>query len=321
VTKIRLQSVTKRFSRKPEAFSFREASPSSYIIALDDLSLTIPGGETMSIVGPSACGKTTLLRIIAGLEKPDEGKVYFDGQDVTGLPPYERQIGMVFQNYALYPHLTGRENLAFPFRVQHREEEIDERVRVTSEVMGIGFEALLERLPRTMSEGQRQRLAIGRCIVRDPSVFLFDEPLSNLDARLRAATRVQLKRLLRRFHITSVYVTHDQQEATALGDRLAVMLRGRIEQVGTFRQVYDRPLTPFVGGFIGQPGMNLVEGRIVGREFVGEGFRVAVSRLQAEVCGRLPLVLGIRPEGIGLDSGSPIRMRIVSLAACRRDVV
>jgi ABC-type sugar transport system ATPase subunit len=241
----------------------RSSSPSTWepVTALNDLNLVIPDGEALAIVGPSGCGKSTLLKVIAGLEPIDSGRVLFDGRDMAGIKPGERGIGMVFQSYALYPHMKGEGNLGFFFRIHRRpSEEMMERIRITSEIMGIGFEQLLGRSPRTLSGGQQQRVAIGRCIVRDPGLFLFDEPLSNLDAKLRSQTRVEIKRLLRRFAITAAYVTHDQSEAIALGDRIAIMRAGRIEQVGTYQELCALPANHFVAGFLGLSPMNLIDG-------------------------------------------------------------
>lgn len=236
-----------------------QGRPSGPVAALDNLSLTIRDGETLAIVGPSGCGKSTLLKVVAGLEQPESGRVLFDGRDMSGVKPGERGIGMVFQNYALYPHMKGEGNLAFFFRVRRRpDEEMMERIRITADIMGLGFDDLLSRSPKVLSGGQQQRVAIGRCIVRDPSLFLFDEPLSNLDATLRARTRVEIKRLLRRFHITSIYVTHDQTEAMTLGDRIAVMRAGKIEQIGDYQELRARPANAFVAGFVGLPTMNLL---------------------------------------------------------------
>ncbi|MDQ3703585.1 MAG: ABC transporter ATP-binding protein [Chloroflexota bacterium] len=246
----------------PEDDRSHEEGAAQGVRALDGVDLHIRDGETLGVIGPSGCGKSTLLRVIAGLEAPDAGRVLYDAEDVARLPPGERGIGMVFQNYALYPHMKGRGNLGFFFRIRRRAPEIDERVRITAEIMGLGFEELLDRKPGTLSGGQQQRLAIGRCISRDPRLFLLDEPLSNLDARLRARTRVELKRLLARFRITTVYVTHDQSEAFALASRLAVMRRGRIEQIGTYAELYQRPSNAFVAGFLGTPPANLVPGTV-----------------------------------------------------------
>ena len=234
------------------------------VVALDAVDLTVPDGKTVAIVGPSGCGKSTLLRVVAGLHAPDEGTVYFDDQDMTEIKPKDRGIGMVFQSYALYPHMKGEGNLGFFFKVRNRpDEEMKERIRITSEIMGIGFDQLLSRKPGNLSGGQQQRVAIGRCIVRDPSIFLFDEPLSNLDAKLRSSTRVEIRRLLQRFAITSIYVTHDQVEAITLADTIAVMKEGKIEQIGTYDEITKAPKTAFVAGFLGMPAMNLMRDWVV----------------------------------------------------------
>jgi len=231
------------------------------VLALNDVSLTIPDGKTLAIVGPSGCGKSTLLRVVAGLQQPESGTVYYDGKDMANVSPQDRMIGMVFQSYALYPHMKGEENLGFFFKVRNRpDEEMMERIKITSEIMGIGFDTLLSKKPGNLSGGQQQRVAIGRCIVRDPSIFLFDEPLSNLDAKLRSSTRVEIRRLLQRFKITAIYVTHDQVEAITLGDIIAVMRQGKIEQLGTYDEITKNPVNSFVAGFFGLPPMNLLEG-------------------------------------------------------------
>ncbi|MCD6518802.1 MAG: ABC transporter ATP-binding protein, partial [Anaerolineae bacterium] len=289
--------------------------PQGPIRALDGLNLTIRDGETMAIVGPSGCGKSTLLRIVAGLEEPDEGYVYFDGQVVNDVSPKDRRIGMVFQNYALYPNMKGEGNLAFFFKVRRRpSEEMQERIRITSQIMGIGFDKLLERKPGKLSGGEQQRVAIGRCIVRDPSIFLFDEPLSNLDAKLRASTRVEIKRLLHRFNITSIYVTHDQTEAITLGDRIAVMRAGKIEQVGTFQEIMENPVNAFVAGFLGLPPMNLLYGWRVTEDgwLVSDWGRLPIPKaLRGQVRPGQKVILGFRssaaqliPEGEPLPKGS-----------------
>ncbi|MBC7223359.1 MAG: ABC transporter ATP-binding protein [Anaerolineae bacterium] len=275
------------------------------VVALDRCNLLVRSGEVLCVVGPSGCGKSTLLRVMAGLLRPDSGRVYYDGRDVTTLPPHERGVGMVFQSYALYPHMTARENVVFYLRVRHREEEIPERVRFVSQVMGIGFQALLGRMPRGLSEGQRQRVAIGRCVVREPRLFLFDEPLSNLDAKLRVRTRAELKRLFKRFRTTTVYVTHDQLEAQALADRIAVMREGRIEQVGTYLELYHWPVNQFVAGFLGTPAMNFLRARVTAEGVLDLGFwaipleRFVRLRTRRFGVGQ-GVVLGIRPEHIAL---------------------
>jgi len=284
-----------------ETASSRGAGP---VKALDDLSLIIHDGETLAIVGPSGCGKSTLLRVVAGLEPPDSGRVLYDGQDMADVKPRDRGIGMVFQNYALYPHMKSEGNLGFFFRVRRRpDEEMMERIRITSEIMGIGFDQLLARKPGTLSGGQQQRVAIGRCIVRDPSLFLFDEPLSNLDAKLRTATRIEIKRLLNRFHITAIYVTHDQTEAITLGDRIAVMRDGRIEQIGTYQEIVSDPNSSFVAGFLGLPPMNILPGWVANGKGAITGPMGTVP-LPAEVAARVEpqqeITIAFRSAAAGL---------------------
>ncbi len=277
--------------------------------ALDRVDLTVPDGRTMAVLGPSGCGKSTLLRVISGLEADYSGDLYYDDQDMNDVPPRDRYIGMVFQNYALYPHFEGHGNLSFFFRLRKApDEETEERIRVTSEIMGIGFNSLLQRKPGTLSGGQQQRVAIARAIVRRPRVFLFDEPLSNLDAKLRSQTRVEIKRLLNRFSITALYVTHDQTEAMALGDLVAVMRAGRIEQVGPFEEVRQRPANTFVAGFLGIPPMSLLHGAEVeeGGIAAGQGLRIvpAASQLQALSSGE-KVTIGIPVESakVSVDEG------------------
>jgi len=225
---------------------------------LDSVDLTIPNGQTFVIVGPSGCGKTTLLRVVAGLERNYSGQVLFDGEDMKNVPPGKRQIGIVFQNYALYPNFTSEGNLSFFFKLNEiPDEETRKRIEFTSELMGVGFKELLPRRPLTLSGGERQRVAIARAIVRGPKLFLLDEPLSNLDAKLRVQTRTEIKRLLHRFGITTLYVTHDQVEAVALADQIVIMHSGRIEQMGTYKSLTENPLSLFVAGFLGLPPMDL----------------------------------------------------------------
>ena len=232
-------------------------------MALDEVNLVIPDGKTVAVVGPSGCGKSTLLRAIAGLVDY-EGLITYDGRNIRDIPPKERRIGMVFQNYALYPHFEGYGNLAFFYRLRKAPDaETEARIQETAKIMGVGFKQLLPRRPGTLSGGEQQRLAIGRALVRNPDFFLFDEPLSNLDAKLRSQTRIEIKRLLRRFAITAVYVTHDQTEAITLADRIAVMREGRIEQEGTYDELMRYPLNTFVAGFLGLPPMNLLAGRLL----------------------------------------------------------
>jgi multiple sugar transport system ATP-binding protein len=237
-------------------------------VAVQDLTLRVPDGQTMVVLGPSGCGKTTLLKLIAGLLRPESGEVRYDDVDVKDLAPGERRIGMVFQNYALYPHFASRKNVLSYFLFRKKTPTLDELARAkferTSELMGVKLAYLLDRKPTTLSGGEKQRVALGRCVTRDASVFLVDEPFANLDQALREKYRVNLKRLLKQFNITTVYVTHDHHEALLLADTLAVMNRGRIEQVGTPQEIYDAPKSTFVAGFLnintGAPAISLIDG-------------------------------------------------------------
>jgi multiple sugar transport system ATP-binding protein len=264
--------------------------------ALENVDLTIEDGEFLVLLGPSGCGKTTLLRILAGLIEPTGGKVVVAHRDVTQLPPRDRDIAMVFQSYALYPHLSVERNLGFGLRVRRRPKE-EIATKVADVAAQLQLEALLTRRPKELSGGQRQRVALGRAMVRDPEAFLMDEPLSNLDAQLRTATRIELAELHRRLNTTFVYVTHDQIEAMTMATRIAVMNRGNIEQVGTPAEVYDEPATTFVAGFIGAPAMNLTE--VVATERDGfihlEGDDIEVSMFPGSISER-KVVLGVRPE-------------------------
>ncbi len=278
----------------------------SRVRALDDITLTVRPGEILGVLGPSGCGKTTLLRIAAGLLEPTSGEVRYDGVLLSEIPPAERGIGMVFQNYALYPHLPGEENIGFFLRLRKREHEIPQRIRDISRMMNIDLDPLLARKPPTLSGGEQQRLAIARCLARDPRVFFFDEPFSNLDAKLRTSARAELKRLLQRFRVTSIYVTHDQTEAIALSDRIAILHEGRLVQVGTYDQLYNMPVNTFVAGFFGSPPMNLFSGHAEGSKWVSAWFEWAPIRPDLEE--DTPIVLGIRPEHFVLDEKGPIEV-------------
>ncbi len=275
--------------------------------AVDDVTLTIADGEFVCLLGPSGCGKTTTLRLIAGLEHPTSGRIVIGQRDVTSLGPKERDIGMVFQDYALYPHMTIAENIAYPLKVRgvrsaerhDRAEEVAARLQI---------ETLLDRRPAQVSGGQQQRTSVARALVHKPQVFLFDEPLSNLDAKLRLEARSFLKHLQRQLGVTAVYVTHDQAEAMALADRIAVMEGGRIVQQGPPLDVYRKPATTFVAGFLGNPPMNLLSVRFERRngdaELIGTAFRFDVSalarKLEQKIADGDELVLGLRPEHLDL---------------------
>ncbi len=247
MAEIRFQDVQKRFKD---------------VAVVRDLNLTIEDKEFFTFVGPSGCGKSTILNLLAGLEAVSAGTVFFDGENVNALPPGDRDVAMVFQSYALYPHMRVYDNLAFPLKVKKvAADDIRRKVQRVAAVLGL--EPLLRRLPRELSGGQRQRVALGRALIRRPRVFLMDEPLSNLDARLRIEMRAELKELHQRFPATTVYVTHDQEEAMALSDRIAVLHEGRIEQCGPPGEIYAQPATLFVAGFVGSPPMNVIDGSLL----------------------------------------------------------
>jgi multiple sugar transport system ATP-binding protein len=274
--------------------------------AVDAINLEIADEEFIVLVGPSGCGKSTTLRMVAGLEEISDGTIRIGDRVVNDVAPKNRDIAMVFQNYALYPHMTVYKNMAFGLKLRGMpKKEIDERVRNAGKILGI--EHLLDRKPKALSGGQRQRVAVGRAIVRDPACFLFDEPLSNLDAKLRVEMRAELKRLHHRLRTTTIYVTHDQEEAMTLGDRVVVMSDGLIQQAAPPLEVYNRPVNRFVAAFVGTPPMNFLEGRLE-REgdrlwFSGDGVRLVLTGDRAEALagrGDEPVVLGLRPEGLYL---------------------
>jgi multiple sugar transport system ATP-binding protein len=263
------------------------------VVAVDDVSLTIGSGEFLVLVGPSGCGKSTLLRMIAGLEEVTAGTISIGERDVTELPPRARDIAMVFQSYALYPHMTVRQNLGYGLKVRKTpKREIAERVARAAELLGL--DQLLDRKPAALSGGQRQRVAMGRAIVREPKAFLMDEPLSNLDAKLRVSMRAQLAALHGRLATTTIYVTHDQIEAMTLGQRVAVMRDGRIQQVDTPQELYARPANLYVAAFIGSPAMNLVEAEVAGGQVRFGGYAIPLPDAHPQPAGRV--VVGIRPE-------------------------
>jgi ABC-type sugar transport system ATPase subunit len=274
-----------------------------WIIA--NLDLSIERGEFFTLLGPSGCGKTTTLRLIAGLETADAGKVFIAGKDVTRVPPQDRRVAMVFQNYALYPHMTVAGNIAYPLKVRGMaKEEQARKVKENSQRLRIGH--LLERMPNMISGGEQQRVAVARAMVQEPNVFLFDEPLSNLDARLRLEARRFLRRIQKELGITAVYVTHDQSEAMAMSDRMAVMKEGRLVQLDRPGTIYDRPAEVFVASFVGNFPMNFLEGQAEAREgklcFRSDEFRMALPG-DLKIKPGDKLTLGIRPEHIELSAG------------------
>jgi len=295
VEKIKIRGVTKQFGSTT---------------ALRDVGFSVDEGQFCILLGPSGCGKSTLLRIIAGIESAHSGEVTMEGRNVASLPPKDRDVAMVFQSYALYPHMTVKENLAFPLKMMKRgKAEVDESVREAAELLSIG--ELLNRYPRELSGGQRQRVAIGRSIVRRPKLFLFDEPLSNLDARLRVKMRVELAALHKRLGATMIYVTHDQTEAMTLGEKIIIMDKGEVQQIGTPSAVYNEPENLFVASFIGSPEMNFFDGEM-SKEGIFKSEMISVN-LSGEFSPG-PVRLGIRPEDITLkpsDSSQPLtKMKI-----------
>ncbi len=289
-----LEHVTKRFDGNGDG-----------IVAVDDVSLSVADGEFLVLVGPSGCGKSTTLRMIAGLESVSDGRILLDDEPIEHLPPQKRDVAMVFQNYALYPHMTVRGNMRFGLEesTDLPDDEIESRVVETATMLEI--DDLLDRRPRELSGGQQQRVALGRAIVRDPEVFLMDEPLSNLDARLRAEMRTELQRLQAELDVTTVYVTHDQTEAMTMGDRIAILDDGRLQQVDSPLGCYHQPTNLFVAGFIGEPAMNFVHGTVDSDLFVADEFAYPLSAdLLDDVEPGQELVLGIRPGDVVVGSGS-----------------
>lgn len=279
--------------------------------ALRDVSLEVHNGETMCVVGPSGCGKSTLLKVIAGLEYPQSGRVFYGDIDMTDIKPQDRGVGMVFQDYALYPTMKGQGNLSYYFQMhEHTQEEMEARVQHTAQLMGVDFQYLLGRFPDTLSGGEKQRVAIARCIVRDPVVFLMDEPIVNLDAKRREATRIEIKKLLRKFQITTLYVTHDQQEAVFMGDRITVMRQGVIEQIGTFDELYYTPANLFVATFIGTPPLNILPVEIRERRvcFGGQSWELPETLANTIRPGKARA--GVRSENWQIDAPGGIPLQV-----------
>ena len=310
---VRLENITKIFPPN--------------VVAVNNANFKVEKGEFFVLLGPSGCGKTTTLRIIAGLEKPTSGRVYIDEQDVTDLPPRLRDVAMVFQTWALYPHMTVYENIAFPLKLRKLpKDEIDRKVKEVAKLLRI--EDLLDRYPKQLSGGQQQRVALARALVRNPRVWLMDEPLSNLDALLRVYMRAELKRLQKELGITTIYVTHDQVEAMSMSDRIVVMNEGKIQQIGTPEEIYRKPSNMFVASFIGTPPMNLI--RCVYREDLNAldcpGFRYPLPiEWQEALSARTSdeIVLGVRPEDVEVvEEGEPhLRAKVLVVEPLGKDVV
>jgi len=298
MAEVELVGVTKRFGA---------------VVAVEEVDLRIADGEFVTLLGPSGCGKTTTLNMIAGLEEVSAGEIRMGGRVVNDLGPFERDVAMVFQNYALYPHMTVGENIGFTLRLRRRPRpEIRDRVARVAEMLELG--PLLDRLPRELSGGQQQRVALGRAVIREPAVFLFDEPFSNLDATLRIKMRGEIKELHRRLGVTSVFVTHDQEEALSISDRIAVYRAGRIEQVGTPEEVYGRPASRYVARFIGSPQMDILAGDLERAPDGTLAYRLGTARfaVPAGLVPAGPIDLGVRPEHVSLGvDGVPARVRVV----------
>jgi len=276
------------------------------------LDLDVRDGEFLVLVGPSGCGKSTTLRMLAGLEPVHSGSVRIGERDVTGLEPRDRDIAMVFQSYALYPHMTVADNIGFHLEIKGvPKAERRRRIQDAAEILDLT--ALLDRKPAKLSGGQRQRVAMGRAIVREPQVFLMDEPLSNLDAQLRVQTRAQISALQRRLQVTTVYVTHDQVEAMTMGDRIAILKDGVLQQCSSPRELFTRPINRFVAGFIGSPAMNLLDARIEGDSAQVGHWSVPLSTTQLAACTTAAITIGLRPENWILDSADGARLRIESV--------
>jgi ABC-type sugar transport system ATPase subunit len=294
MTSITLEHVSKRFGSD-------QLSGDPAVTAVDDVSLKLTSGDVLAILGPSGCGKSTLLRLIAGIFKPDSGRILYDEVDLRDVPLRERGIGMVFQEGALIPHWESRKSVGFFLSLRQREEEVPEKLHQIAKITGIGLDKLLERRPAQLSGGEKQRIGIARALARDLQVLLFDEPFANLDAKYRTEARVELKRLLNAFPVTSVYVTHDQVEAIALSHRIAVMRAGKIEQVGTYQQLYTSPHNIFVATFVGSPPINLFKGRSENGHWEGENF--GGYALRRDLPEGSAVTAAIRPEHMHLQEG------------------
>ncbi|MGJ3238548.1 MAG: ABC transporter ATP-binding protein [Anaerolineae bacterium] len=299
MTKITVENVFKQF----------QLSDGHMIQAVDGVSLKISEGGTVAIIGPSGCGKTTLLRMIAGLETPDSGRVLYDDEPIALISHEERGIGMIFQDFALMPQWDAQSNIGFFLRLRKREREVPERVHQISKITGFGIEQLMGKLPRQLSGGEKQRVSIARAFARDLKLLLFDEPFVHLDAQLREQARLEARRLLNKYPVTLVYVTHDQREAALMSDHLILMQNGRIEQVGSYRSLYDAPYNIFVAEFIGVPTINLFEGVIRDGRWYGQDFGGLVFPHQDHEGHAV--TLGIRPEQISLDGD--IEARVMSV--------
>lgn len=309
--KIVLEHITKRYPS-------RNKKQGGEVVAVDDFHLAIPDGKLIGLLGPSGCGKSTTLNMICGLETPSEGRIFFGDEDVTSLSPELRGVGMVFQSYALYPHMTVRQNIMFPLENRKKDERLSKEqmlAKVEEAARLVQIDNLLDRKPPEMSGGQQQRVAIARALVKRPRVLLLDEPLSNLDARLRLSTREEIRRIQRETGITTVFVTHDQEEAMSISDEIVVMEAGVIRQKGHPQDIYDKPANLFVAKFLGTPPINVFEGSVkAGRLYIGNTCVLGVSDATDG-----PVAVGVRPEGFVPDDDGPLTCELVAIERMGRD--
>ncbi|MCQ2565712.1 MAG: ABC transporter ATP-binding protein [Clostridia bacterium] len=309
--KVVLENLTKKYPN-------RNKKEGGEVVAVDGFNFEIPDGKLIGLLGPSGCGKSTTLNLISGLEAPTEGKIYFGGDDVTDLPPENRGVGLVFQNYALYPHLTVRKNIRFPLENLKKgekmtNEEMDAKALEAAKLVQI--DEYMERKPSELSGGQQQRVAIARALVKIPRVLLLDEPLSNLDARLRLQTREEIRRIQKETGVTTIFVTHDQEEAMSISDMIVVMKKGVIQQIGKPQEVYDNPVNLFVAKFLGTPPINVFEGKVRdGKVWVGPD-----AILDAHGVPDKDVWVGIRPEGVIPDPTGPLKMKLLNIETMGRD--
>ena len=309
--KVVLDHLTKKFPN-------RNKKVGGFVVAVNDFTLEIPDGKLIGLLGPSGCGKSTTLNLICGLEKPTEGRILFGDDDVTGLPPEVRGVGLVFQNYALYPHLTVEQNIMFPLGNLRGEEKLTKeqmKAKALEAAKLVQIDSLMERKPNELSGGQQQRVAIARALVKMPKVLLLDEPLSNLDARLRLQTREELRRIQNETGITTVFVTHDQEEAMSISDMIVVMKDGVLQQIGIPQEVYDEPVNLFVAKFLGTPAINVFEGRVKdGELYIGED-----SVLDVKGVDDREVYVAIRPEGFIVDDSGRMKCRLLRREVMGRD--
>ena len=310
--KVELQNLTK-------IFPSRNKKSGEEVVAVNDFTFTIPDGKLIGLLGPSGCGKSTTLYMISGLQKPSSGKIFFGDDDVTELPTENRGVGLVFQNYALYPHMTVKQNILFPLQNlkgadKLTKEEMLERAVYAAKLVQI--DDLMERKPSELSGGQQQRVAIARALVKMPRVLLLDEPLSNLDARLRLQTREEIRRIQRETKITTIFVTHDQEEAMSISDLIVVMKLGIVQQIGKPQEVYDNPTNLFVAKFLGTPPINVFDGEVKdGKVYIGQDAVLEVSNVPDQA-----VAIGIRPEGFNLDPEGPMHCKLSNVEVMGRDV-